>query len=154
MVAVADRDHWARWSLIAFFDAANDVKTDDYPVYLEGDIRTTALLRNFAEVRLDGPDFIEQTKNKYRLEVVFNLLVNSKVDPQDLYAIERVMGQFQRAFAKCIPVYKKGGGALDDESLLGEYHLFEGVDQDKFGIIEKDTQLMQVSLEAHYRMSL
>ena len=148
------RQGWARWSLIAFNKAANAVKTDAYPVYLEGDIRTTALLRNFAEVRLDGPDITEPSKGCFFLDVNFNLLINTKVDPEDLYAIERVIGQFQKAFTNVVLVKKLGDDPIDDGSVLGCYMLQEEIAISKFGIVEKDTRLMQTTIEARYRMTL
>lgn len=148
------REGWARWSLISFNKAANAVKTASYPVYIEGDNRTTALLRNFAEVRLDGPDIKEPSKGCFLLDVNFNLLINSKVDPDDLYAIERIIGQFQKAFTNVIECFKLGGGPLDDGSLLGCYELKSEIEINKFGLVEKGIQLMQTTIEARYRMTL
>ena len=148
------RQGWARWTLIAFNKAANAVKTDAYPVYIEGDTRTTALLRNFAEVRLDGPDITEVSKGCFHLDVNFNLLINAKVDPDDLYAIERIIGEFQKAFTNVVECYKLGGGVIDDDSLLGCYELKSEIEINKFGLVEKDIRLMQTTLEARYRMTL
>ena len=149
-----ERQGWARWALIAFYSAANSVKTDDYPVYLEGDTRTTALLRNFAEVRLDGPNITEPSRGFFNLDVTFNLLINSKVDPDDLYSTERILGQFQQAFTNVIECYKYGDGAIDDDSFLGCYTLQSEIEVNKFGLIESGTRLMQSTLEARYRMTL
>jgi len=148
------REHWARWTLIAFNLAANAVKTDEYPVYIEGDSRTTALLRNFAEVRLDGPNIEEVSKGCFKLSSTFNLLINSKVDADDLYSLERILGQFQKAFTNGLDVFKLGGGPDDDETLLGCYLLKSEIEVNKFGLIQDGIELMQATIEARYEMTL
>ena len=147
------RQGWARWTLIAFNKAANAVR-GQYPVYIEGDERTTALLRNFAEVRLDGPDITEPSKGCFFLDVNFNLLINSKVDTEDLYAIERVIGQFQKAFTNVIAVAKLGDDPIDDLTHLGCYMLQSEIEINKFGIVQDGIRLMQSTIEARYRMTL
>ena len=150
---VEDRVDWARWTLIAFNKAADAQKTADYPVYIEGDERTTMLLRNFAEVRLDGPDMKQVSKDVHYLDVTFNLLINSKIS-NNLYELEETLGNFQKAFSNGIDVYKNGNGDNDDDSLLGCYLLQDEIEVNKFGIIENDTRLTQATLEARYRMTL
>lgn len=148
------RDNWTRWTVAAFFKAAKEVEISQYPVYFEGDEKTTRLERNFVEVRLDGPDFEEVSKDYYRLDVVLNLLVNSKLDPNDVYAISRVVGQYQRAFANNIQVYKVGTGVADDGSWFGCYQIQSKIEQNKFGVVSKDSRVEQITLEASYRLSL
>ena len=103
---------------------------------------------------MDGPNITEVSKGCFYLDVAFNLLINSKVDPNDLYAIERIIGQFQQAFTNEIEVFKLGDGPNDDQSHLGCYVLQGEIEINKFGLIQRGVRLMQSTLEARYRMTL
>ena len=54
--------NWSRWILASvnqhFIDEAQGV-----PVFLEGTIRDTRTIKDFYEVRVDGPDSTELSRN-------------------------------------------------------------------------------------------
>jgi len=153
MAIPTEREHWPRWTKIAFFKMAESVKRN-IPVYFEGDERTTRLNANFTEVRLTGPDIWEPSRDCYKLEVIFNLLINSKEDSDDLYLVDRLQGQFTNAFPNSIRVLKMGSDAVDDESLLGCYQLVSPIDINQFGIIDGSLRVNQTTIEGTYELTL
>lgn len=153
MPVPSDRKHWPRWSLISFYKAIQAVK-GVYPLYYEGDERTTRLDQNFAEVRLDGPDIDQPSRNQFFLNCTLNVLISHKMSPSDLYLPEKVLGQFEDGFTDTVSVYRYGNGPDDDQSFLGCYVLQDPIETNKFGIIDKDYRVVQVTLEAEYRMYL
>lgn len=153
MARPSDFEHWNRWSLAAFLKEVNAVK-GQYPIYIEGDERTTRLERNFAEVRLDGPDVWEPYKNDFRLNCTLDVLISHKMDPNDLYLPERLLGQFSLAFQNVVNVFRVGNGPEDDESYLGCYILQGPLKVTKFGVINKDLRIVQATIEAPYEMQL
>jgi hypothetical protein len=148
-----DSQHWARWSLSAFLKAMDLVK-GDYPLYVEGDERTTRLDVNFVEVRVDGPDIDELCKNYFLLQCQLNVLINHKMSVTDLYSPERILGQFQTGFTNTVNVFRVGNGPDDDQSFLGCYQLIGPLDTSKFGVVNKDLRVVQLMLEARYKMQL
>lgn len=153
MSVPADRAHWARWTLIGFNKTVISI-AGAYPVYLEGDERTTNVFTDYCEVRLDGPDLDEKAKDQYFLDCTMDLLINHKLDTKNLYGPELVIGQFQAAFKHCIDIHRLGDLPVDDDSFVGSYILQGPIEINKFGIIDKDVRLVQATLSAPYRMTL
>jgi len=150
--------NWVRWlvaSLNKHFDAAKGA----YPLYIEGSERDTDHLRDFGELRFDGPFIRNPCKGLYYLDIEVNVLVQSQMDPTNLYAGVVAVGVFSAAFAHIIKVYKFGTGEDDDDTLLGCLRLRDDrthntIDISQFGIIRQDVRLTQYTIEGHYRMEL
>jgi len=155
---MAINPHWLRWtvaSIATHFNAAKGA----YPLYLEGDERDTDELKNFAELRIDGPFVKTLQGGLFYLDIEVNVLIQSKMDPENLYLGLTVAGVFAAAFVNVIKAYKYGTGNDDDDTLLGCYRLRDtrndnSIDISQFGIIQKDTRLTQITIEGHYRMEL
>jgi len=149
---------WVRWLAASIGIHFSAVK-GDYTLYIEGDERDTDDLRTFGELRVDGP-FIKTLPNRlYYLDVEINILIQSHMDPQDLYAGLKAVGQFATGFENVIKVYKFGDGPNDDDTLLGCLRLMTSkndntIDISQFGIIRQDTRITQYTIEGHYRMEL
>jgi hypothetical protein len=153
MINPNDREHWPRWTKIAFFRAIDAVK-GPYKVYLEGDERTTRLDTNFSEVRLDGPDIYQPAAGCFVLSCILNVLMNCKEDSNDLYSPDRITGQFSNGFTDCISVHRRGNGPDDDQSFVGQYILKSTITQNQFGLVDENLRVIQTTLEATYEMSL
>jgi hypothetical protein len=155
---IANQMHpdWVRWcysSINKFFDT----KKSSYDLYIEGDIRTQQDEAEFAELRIDGPFISNPQKGLYYLDVEINILCQTHLDPRRFYTAQVMVGTFTSAFTNQIPVYKYGDGPLDDNSLLGCFHLIgrnQGVDVGYFGIVRSDTKIVQTTVEGHYRLEL
>lgn len=153
MAAPTESKHWPRWTKAAFWKSADAVKGTT-PVYFEGDERTTRLDSNFAEIRLTGPDVWEPAKDCFRLQVIYNILINSKEDTRDLYRPDRLIGQFYGAFKNTITVNRVGNGPDDDQSFLGCYQLISDLDTNQFGIVDRTMRAIQSTIEGTYELVL
>ena len=148
---------WVRW-IYASINKHFDNHKGDLPIYIEGDERTQNDREDFVELRIDGPFIKTPHKGLRYLDVEINLLIQSVLDPKDLYKVQRVTGIFSHAFTNLIEVYKYGNGPIDDNTLLGCFHaqrdLKEGIAINYFGIIRQDTRITQATIEGHYRLEL
>ena len=112
-----------------------------------------AALNEYAECRVDGPE-TRFYSGLTRLDVDINVILTVKYDPTDLDRIYRISGVFHSGFLDSIPIYKLGGTAADDESLLGCLQLSDKVKYNYFGIVDKDNRPEQASLLARYHLEL
>lgn len=149
---------WYRWIVASIAKHFYGYK-GTYHLYIEGDERDTDELQDFAELRTDGPFITRVCKQLMFLDVEVNLLIQSLMDPKDLYAGAKAVGVFARGFTNSINVYKYGNGPNDDDSLLGCLVIRtkrneNTVDIGNFGIIHQDTRITQFTIEGHYRLEL
>lgn len=149
---------WYRW-MVASIAKHFDVYKGPYQLYIEGDERDTDDLKDFAELRTDGPFITRVSKGLMFLDIEVNLLIQSHMDPSDLYAGAKAVGIFARGFTNGINVFKYGNGENDDDSLLGCLTLRtkrneNTIDIGNFGIIHQNTRLTQFTIEGHYRLEL
>jgi len=155
---MAINQDWPRWTVASIAKHFN-ANRGDYPLYIEGDDRDTNELRIFRELRFDGPFIKNPSRGLYYLDIEVNILIQAHMDPEDLYAGLKAVGIFATAFTNVIKAYRYGGGANDDDTLLGCYRLKssrtnDSIDIGQFGIIRQDTRLTQYTIEGHYRMEL
>lgn len=148
---------WVRWCYTSINKYFDDRKSQ-YNLYIEGDLREEQKEAELAELRIDGPEISRPSKGTFYLGVEINVLCQTHLDPRQHYTAQRMVGTFTKIFTNTIPVYKYGGGPLDDGSLLGCLHLLggggEAVDVNYFGVIKSDTKILQTSIEGHYRLEL
>lgn len=153
-------EHWARWifaSVCKHFDS----KRGTLPMFVEGQQRATRGVQDFIELRLDGPDFNESSKNYWKAYIEINILIQSSMTDGDFHKIHRTTGLVSAAFVSSIPVYKYGSAPLIDTGAhIGCLDIVDNkFDKERikvrhFGQVNPDTQLMQASVEGHYEMSL
>lgn len=152
---------WPRWSIASIIKHFSDeIKSDTFPVFIEGMDRETNKDTDFAEIRVDGPWTNEISADYWRIYCEVNILIQSVMSDSDLYLIYRHIGLVNMAFQKCISVFKYGDEPLDDGSFLGCFKLVidrynrEQVKTSNFGQIDKSVKLQQATVEAHYEMYL
>lgn len=155
---MAINQHWIRWSIASLAKHFDGLK-GAYPLYVEGAERDTDHLKTFGEFRVDGPFITNPCKDNYYVDIEVNILIQAHMNPSDLYAGLKAVGQFAAAFVHNIRVYKYGDAAADDGTLLGCFVLRsarnnDSVDVGQFGIVHQDTRLTQYTVEGHYRMEL
>lgn len=126
-------------------------------MYVEGQDRATSELAEYIELRVDGPYIKEQSKNLYRVDLECNVLCCAKRDEVDNHKIHRITGKVASIFTSNIPVFKFGNGPDDNSStlvgcLVRRDDKKEGIITSHFGQIDPDVNLMQATVEAHYRM--
>lgn len=153
--------NWARWifaSISRHFADAASVAT--IPLFIEGQHRDTRELKDFFELRVDGPNLREVSKGCWLLRVEINVLVQSTMDDDNYHRIHQNVGICSVAFDKVINVYRKGTGPFDDQSFVGCLRLLQDRERrdyleiNHFGQIDVKTKLMQATVEGHYRMEL
>jgi len=150
--------HWVRWIISSVNTHFNSCK-GSYTLYYEGDDRDTNDETDFAEVRVDGPFIKTPCKGLTYLDIEINLLIQSVVDPENLYQGLVTLGQFATGFTRTINVLKNGTGDDDDGTLLGcltqrDRRTDDTIDIGNFGIIRPDSRITQHTLEGHYRLEL
>ena len=147
-----------RW-LFASVSKHFDDNKQDLALFIEGQYRTTRNIKDFIELRFDGPDLTEISKGYWKVYTEINVLVQSAMDDENFHRIHTTVGKVVAAFTD-IEVYKYGTGDDDDDSLLGCLVLLadarskEKTKVAHFGQIGPDTMLLQASVEGHYLMHL
>lgn len=150
--------NWARWIHASINKQFNDNCHSTVKLYIEGTERNTRAIKNFLELRIDGPKIDEISRNYYRLYVEINILAQALLDV-DIYQLQRLVGLAQSLFVD-IPVYKYGTGTEDTEALLGCLQRItsvrgsEFIDATNFGQIAPDNKINQATIETHYEMFL
>lgn len=146
---------WIKASVVAYFDARKGA----YVLFVDGDDRSTDKLTRFLELRTNGPVLREPCKNHYMIDYWVNILIQSYIDANDAYMFERIFGHTQSMFERCIPVYRFGTGADDDQSLVGHLLLrntrpIHKLNAANFGVVAERTRQQQGSVEGYYQMEL
>jgi hypothetical protein len=145
---------WVMWGYASVFKHFED-RAGSYPVYLEGDERTLQSEAEFFEVRMDGPFILNGHKGSFFLDVEINVLLQTHMDPKNLYKDKKALGYLTALFTNTICIYKLGESSFDDGSVLGAFHLQrkidEKVDVNHYGIIKENTRILQSTIEGHYR---
>lgn len=151
---------WARWiyaSVTKFFDDEIDID-----VFVEGMDRETKDLKDFAELRIDGPWFNELSADYWKIYIEVNILIQSVMGDKNLHRFYDSIGDVNAAFQNCISVYKTPdiNGENGDGSFLGCFKLAidrydrENIKTSNFGQVDKNVRLQQATVEAHYEMFL
>jgi hypothetical protein len=151
--------NWERWCKISINKHFDEGKGDT-ECFIEGFARDTDRLQDYFEIRFDGPNIRETTKDKWHLVFEVNVLVVAKIDPSDVYRINRLTGRVQQLFNECIIVRRWGEGPQDDQTVLGYLNLRqpkfanEKVQVSHFGQINPTTDILQASVEGHYEIRI
>ena len=150
-------ENWPRWIFASVSKHFDDNK-QGIPMYIEGQHRNTKDIKDFFELRMDGPQFTEISKNSWDIYVEINCLVQSAMDDTNYHRIHQNVGIVAAAFTN-IRIFKYGDGPGDDESLIGCLKLIQDkrkrhrLDIFHFGQIEVSTELVQATVEGHYKMN-
>lgn len=153
--------NWSRWiysSCAKHFNAG----AEDFslPCFVEGDERNTDNLKQWIEVRLDGPYMKEVSRNYWRIDVEVNIFIGSVSDNQYMYDLQSLTGKVASMFG-CIPVTRTGD-PIDDPANDGvqigildlKKHPAELIRISNFGKVRPDTRFQQATVEGHYEMYL
>ena len=135
-----------------------DDRKQTVPLFVEGMLRQTNQVTNWAEFRLDGPYFTELSKNYHRVEIEVNVLIESAANTTDAYIYLKNVGIFAKAFTKVIHVFRLGDAPEDDGTLVGCLYLKQEYREklviSHFGESKPDQKQRQSQIEGHYEMFL
>ena len=146
--------HWPRWVFASISKHFSDNR-QGLPLFIEGQQRDTRSLKDFIELRLDGPQFTEISRNYWRIYFEVNILVQSTMDDKNYHRIHQNVGIVAAAFTGIV-LYKYGNGSSDDQkawacaNLIQDTAKRQHLDIFHFGQIDKQLQLMQATVEGHY----
>lgn len=147
-------EHWDRWIKAS---VAKHFKPCNENIFVEGFSRNTEKLKDWVEVRMDGPYIRETTKGMWHVQIEVNLLVVVN-EQENAYRMEELKGKVARRFLSCLNIYRLGEKEPDDNTLLGNMRLAmhgkERLTLTNFGKIRPDTNQYQASVEGHYDMFL
>jgi len=146
--------NWPRW-VFASISKHFDGKRQGLPLFIEGQHRDTRSLKDFIELRMDGPQFTEISRKYWRLYFEINILVQSTIDDNNYHRIHQNVGIVAAAFSDIV-LFKYGDGPDDDQELWACAHLMQDtrkrqhLDIFHFGQIDKQCKLLQATVEGHY----
>lgn len=149
--------NWPRWTFASFAKHFDDNKQTVF-LYVDGTDRATALLKDFAEFRIDGPKIKQVSRRDWELEVTVNILVQSTMDDKDAYKLQRSIGIMAAAFTPSVIGYEYG----DSGNEFACFQLMSGSGQilgfdvriNHFGIIDTEVRKQQATVEGRYRAEL
>ncbi len=153
--------NWTRWimaSASVYFKAVADTIPLDFLVDGVNERESETQETDHSELRINGPFIVEQSKNFYHLEVDLNILVTDlmKETGESAYDIATWCGVFQLGMDGPISIYKYGGVAGDDSSLVGCLTPRTGkYDANKvlhFGMIDRVDRIRQSMIDGKFEM--
>lgn len=152
-------EQWDRWIFSSCAHHFNSI-ADRPHMHIEGFPRETEDKSEWIEFRLDGPVYDRTTNGEWKIDVEINIAI-CVILGSNAYRIHEIAGVIVRAFKYTIPVNRRGDpleNPLNDDSLLGCLRLKPGdrenVVKSFFGKVRPDTNMMQATVEGHYRMFL
>ena len=126
-------------------------------VFVEGTERDTRDKDDWIEIRIDGPDVSEVSKDCYLIESEINLLVATHMDLTSPARHHINIGKATSAFQN-FEIFKYGEDAEDDESSVGSF-ILEPHDRTRgkikvsnMGQIDPDLTLLQATVEGHFKL--
>jgi hypothetical protein len=155
MVVEEQMDRWVFASVSKHFDD----RKGSIPLFIEGQHRDTNTLKDFAELRMDGPRYVEVSKGFWELRAEVNILIQSAKDDQNYHRNYDTIGIMRKAFT-CIEVLRYGTTVPDDGTVVGYLKLLQDtqgrdfLEINNFGQVDPKRPLMQATVEGHYRMYL
>lgn len=152
----------ARWlfqSVASHFKSVADGIS--LPYFVEGiDERSEDMMRvDHVELRVTGPTFKEVSNGYYNVDMVINFMFTKNMDERSANAFDLIQwtGVFADAMLDPIPIYKKGSGVEDDDSLVDCIRVKKGRNEAvrvyHFGQLDKDTRVRQSEIDAVYGMN-
>lgn len=150
--------NWARW-IFASVSKHFDDRRGNLPLYIEGQHRETRDLKNYLELRMDGPNWAEVSKGCWIGDVEINILISTAFDDNDYHRSHQFGGNIQAAFTN-INAYKFGDGIEDTQEFLGCLRLKQDIsgrdfiEFNYFGRRAIDDPIVQATVEGHYKIEL
>lgn len=155
-------ENLARWifqSLASHFNSVADGISLLYFVDGIDERSNDTMQENHVELRVTGPELKEVSNGYYNVKVVVNFLFTKNMDEVSADAFDLIQwtGVFANAMLQPIPIYRKGSGADDDDTLVGCLQVHKGrndaVRVFHFGQLDKDTRIRQSEMDALYDMT-
>jgi hypothetical protein len=156
-------ENLARWIFQSIASHFQSVATGlSLPYFVEGiDERAEDDMRaDHVELRVTGPTTKEVSKGYYLHDVVINFMFTKQMEMSGADAFDLIQwtGVFANEMLEEVPIYRKGTGPADDDTLVGclkvKKHKNEMVRIYHFGQLNKDLRIRQSEIDAVYGMEL
>ena len=153
---MSSHPQWSLWiirSLSSYFKLALAA----YTIYIEGDYHDTNELPIFFELRVDGPDIEEVSKDDYELTIITNIVAQIAMVDDEVALDDKYLGLIASVADVGISIYRYGlvGEHSDnDDSLLGCLKVIKGPTIHKFGQIDANIKELQGTVETHYMLAV
>jgi hypothetical protein len=145
---------WPRWVFASVSSHFNQHR-QGLPMFIEGQHRNTRNMKDFIELRMDGPQFTEVNRGEWRIYFEVNILIQSTMDNENYHRIHTNVGIVAAAFTDIV-MFKYGNQPGDDNSvwecakILQDVGKRQHIDIFHFGQIDTQTKLVQSTVEGHY----
>lgn len=144
---------WIKASVSNYFTTA----LSPVPLFITGDLRTTEQDPNWIELRFNGPDFMQNSKDTLRMMLRLNFVVNLVSDGKNSYAMEDYTGLIASLIV-AIPIYRYGDVTLDPQDDSSFIQCIEpmtegthSIEIKNFGKLDPSTNLTQSTVEVTYK---
>jgi len=152
MSVKSDLAKWVFASVIKSFET----NLDGLTMHVEGEERDLSGQTDWCELRVDGPEISEISKDLLKVSTEVNVLVATFRDRTDLYHESENIAKVVAALVDEIDIYKYGNAVGDDKSKVGCLKLLPRADlRDttkiaRFGQIDPSVNMFQSTVENHY----
>lgn len=153
---------WSKWCILSITKHFDDNR-GTLVMFLEGTPRDTNLVTSCFELRIDGPSFIEPSKDFWKALVDVNILVQYRMTPTTNFAtIYEYVGQILVIMDQGIPLLKLGTGAGDTGDQISCLELqMDPVGRrgdlltvTNYGQVKPGLDVIQLTIEGHYEAQL
>lgn len=148
--------NWTRWIHVSIHKHFSDAMAGEgIPLYIVAQPRGTRDEKTHVELRIAGPEFIQQSQIEVDVTLGVNLLISVHLNDENAHQYLNVEGQVAY-HCTSLQVYRYGDPANPDNdgTLLGCLDLVGSIDTIQIGQVDKDTNLVQAMIQAEYRMCL
>ena len=152
--------NWARWIMASVTQHFRTKLKPTAPVFVSGVQFIPEEVKDFFEIRVDGPHLREWSIGFWRVYVEVSILIQSSMDQSDgdIYRLQQNIGITQASFLGGIPILKKGDGEFDTGERIGCLSLLrpkygrDSLEANNFGQVGPQLGLMQAAVEGHFDM--
>lgn len=109
-------EHLSRWILASIQVHAQATKGDVFLWHEGQDRKVLDDHPDYLELRVGGPDMVQQTRTQFDFYVAIDIFINSKPDGKDFHKMARLQGMALLILTTCIKVMKYGDGPDDDKT--------------------------------------
>lgn len=123
-------------------------------MFVEGAPAKEETLKDWVELRINGPRWHGSTKDEWQANLEINIFVLSKMDHRRGHRLLDNIGIVTVAMVGTIPVFKLGDGADDDQSFITCLMLKnegkESLRVNQLGQVTPSTQMLRATVEGSY----
>lgn len=125
------------------------------PLFTEGEIDDPFALSEDVEYELRITNYKFSTSTKNNHSVVFNidLLIKSRIDPENPYAIKSLLGAAVSTFAGVFTIRRYGTDPGDDESIIDCLKRVSDIDADDLGQVDSKVNIVFGQVSANYSLT-